>query len=171
MSKNQAYKASVRCPACGAETRPEVVEEAKLRGAAAPGCCCASAECGIPVQEADGATTAVTEQVLLDAIRGRAAAGKLEMAPSPLVESLAPYVARVLQGLGHPEAWVTDLSRVSDFACFLGVGDGAPSFESSDDLARRLSLDLGGVPVEGSDLITDVARRLLKLGGGADVLN
>ena len=45
---------------------------------------------------------------------------RVEFAPDEKVstEALAPYVDEVLSAVGHPEAWISDLSSVGDFAPF-----------------------------------------------------
>lgn len=48
-------------------------------------------------------------------IRKAAADGRIELAPTVLVDTLEPYVEQVLEALGHPEALVTDLSTIGDF--------------------------------------------------------
>ena len=41
---------------------------------------------------------------------------KLEFASQEQVNELKPFVSRLLQELGHPEAWVSDESTLEDFA-------------------------------------------------------
>ena len=36
-------------------------------------------------------------------------------APSNQIEELRPYVDKVLEVLGHPNAWVSDMSYITDF--------------------------------------------------------
>jgi hypothetical protein len=40
----------------------------------------------------------------------------IEFASQDAVLALWPHVDRVLQALGHPEAWMSDESQVADFA-------------------------------------------------------
>ncbi|HKU69184.1 MAG TPA: hypothetical protein VJP85_15535 [Candidatus Baltobacteraceae bacterium] len=71
---------------------------------------------------------------------------ELEFAPSLEVEDLAPQVERVLEALGHPEAWVSDESTVDDFG-----------FDDAELAAAAREL---GVAVQHDDYILDIARRL-----------
>ncbi|MDF0666035.1 MAG: hypothetical protein P0119_08155 [Nitrospira sp.] len=72
--------------------------------------------------------------------------GRIELAPTVLVETLEPYVERVLTALGHPEALVTDLSTIGDFAV--------------DDDERSAASVMLGVALSDADYIHEVAQRL-----------
>lgn len=48
-------------------------------------------------------------------IRQAVVDGRIELAPTVLVDTVESYVELVLNALGHPEALVTDLSTVGDF--------------------------------------------------------
>ncbi len=65
------------------------------------------------------------------------------------------YVQVVLEILGHPEAWVSDLSSVGDFVCFLDTK------KERNTRLRKFSKALG-FKVEEKDLIWEVAKRLQK---------
>jgi hypothetical protein len=41
---------------------------------------------------------------------------KVELAPQDKIIELRSYVMKVLEAIGHPEAWVSDLSSVWDFS-------------------------------------------------------
>ena len=73
------------------------------------------------------------------------------------VEGLWEETRMVLEALGHPEAFVTDLSAVSDFACSFGSNSLLAMARAA--LAKRASRRLG-VEVKGDDLIVDIARRV-----------
>lgn len=80
------------------------------------------------------------------------------------IEEFSSYVQVILEALGHPEAWVTDLSSVSDFlnrttTLVKGIGTIIPlekeSFEL-EELATKLGLD----QISPTELIWKIAERL-----------
>jgi hypothetical protein len=79
-------------------------------------------------------------------IRQAAADGRIELAPTVLVDALESYVELVLNALGHSEALVTDLSRIGD----LGL---------DDDERSAASVQLGLI-LSDDDYIYEIARRL-----------
>jgi hypothetical protein len=87
-----------------------------------------------------------------DRLRRAAYEGKLriEAAPQRDVAGLAPYMDRVLQAIGHPEAWVSDLSEVGDF----DVDD-----RGLADVSRKL----GGIDVRQDSRLADLAFALQDL--------
>jgi hypothetical protein len=91
-----------------------------------------------------------------------------EWAPSDQVESLRPYVNRVLEAVGYPAALVTDESMIGDFT----VGrqrDAEAEGLSDDEIDRLLDREIAligerlGLEVTGRDYVVDIARRLKKL--------
>jgi hypothetical protein len=83
-----------------------------------------------------------------------------EIAPQTLIDSLGPYVARVLEAIGHPEAMVTDESWVSDFRPL--PAKGATMAESRAEVhafCNEVSQKLG-FKVESQDTIYGLAARL-----------
>ena len=70
----------------------------------------------------------------------------IEFASQDAILALWPQVDRVLQAIGHPEAWVSDESQVGDF----GLDDAF-----LDEVAVEL-----GVPVDQEDHLYAVAYRL-----------
>ena len=82
---------------------------------------------------------------------------KIEVAEDSQVRELGREIGMVLKALGHPEALVTDLSAVSDFACSFGSNSLLAMARAA--LAKRASRRLG-VEVKVDDLIVDVARRV-----------
>ena len=74
---------------------------------------------------------------------------KIVFAPQDWVRTLKSEVDKVLEAVGHPEAWVSDESLVSDFG------------EPLDEISKKL-----GVSVERSDFIWQVAAKLAALGKG-----
>lgn len=78
---------------------------------------------------------------------------KIESAPKYKIEELQPYVDRVLEALGHPEAFVTDESIIGDFINVFS------SKEERYILASQLSAKLGLV-IETKDYIYKIAERL-----------
>jgi hypothetical protein len=71
---------------------------------------------------------------------------RFELAPTVLVDALAPYVERVLEALRQPEALVTDLSVIADF--------------SPDDGVRAAASAELGVSMKSGDYVYEVAQRL-----------
>ena len=69
-----------------------------------------------------------------------------------LVDSLAPYINKVLKAMGHPEALVTDESMVWDF---LNVFD---SREKNKQL-KRFNTKMG-FKVSADDFVWQVAEKL-----------
>lgn len=82
--------------------------------------------------------------------RGRFKGHTVELAPQHEVAALPDEIQRVLDALGHPEALVTDESRIGDFFDF-----GDPEPPDTRPIAAAL-----GVPVDARDFIVDVALRL-----------
>lgn len=81
--------------------------------------------------------------------RGPLKGMKVEMAPTSRIERLEPEVQRVLEALGHPEAWVTDESQVGDFY----------TREDGPELLTPVSAALG-LSLQFEDYIADVAEKL-----------
>jgi hypothetical protein len=79
-------------------------------------------------------------------IRHAAEDGRIELASTVLVDTLDSYVELVLNALGHPDALVTDLSRVGDFGL-----DADERFAASARL---------GVTLSDDDYIYEVAQLL-----------
>ena len=75
---------------------------------------------------------------------------KITYAKSTRIETLRPWVAKVLAAVGHPEAFVTDESMIGDFA--VCVADKA---KEADKVSKKL-----GVPVKAMSYVMDVANRL-----------
>lgn len=89
----------------------------------------------------------VDVEEVLDTMREVAPEGVvLEAAEDGQVEALGPYVQRVLDVVGFPTAWVSDLSCVGDFPV---------DEDDCQEFARTL-----GVPVALDDYLVEVARRL-----------
>lgn len=78
---------------------------------------------------------------------------KISLAPQTNIEKLWPEVERILEAVDHPEALVTDESRIGDFPV-----DG----EDAEEIAEEL-----GVPVSPGDYIIVVAQRLKDKENGA----
>jgi|RhiMetdeSRZDD1v2_1073273.scaffolds.fasta_scaffold3681592_2 hypothetical protein len=64
------------------------------------------------------------------------------------IEIFRPEIDDVLAALGHPEALVTDKSRLSDFE---------DARDAMDLVALRMRV---GVPLERDDLLVDIAARM-----------
>jgi len=99
---------------------------------------------------------------------------KIRHTPQVAVDDLAPYVAQVLDALGHPEALVTDDSFISDF---LEVGGephqwrrgglwsqepwqhraGNPEIKAANEARLQVMREKLGVPIERGDRIVAVA--------------
>lgn len=79
--------------------------------------------------------------------------GKMKIVPADRdnVLSLSPYIMKVLEALGHPEAWVSDLSTVWDFSPGDTNGD--------SEFIARASVKLG-FTINNKDYIIDLAQRL-----------
>jgi hypothetical protein len=79
-------------------------------------------------------------------IRQAAEDGRIELAPTVLVDTLEPYVEQVLKALKQLEALVTDLSMIGDF--------------SLDDDERTAASTRLGVVMMNTDYIYEVAQRV-----------
>jgi len=79
--------------------------------------------------------------------------GKMKIVPADRdnVLLLSPYIMKVLEALGHPEAWVSDLSTVWDFSPGDTKGD--------SEFIARASVKLG-FTINNKDYIIDLAQRL-----------
>ena len=75
---------------------------------------------------------------------------RYEWAPTERVRQYAAEIDRIVKALGHPEALVTDESRVSDFPIGRDAGD-----VSLIELRRRL-----GVRIHADDRLVDVVQRM-----------
>jgi hypothetical protein len=93
------------------------------------------------------------EEEALERAREAAKSGKFEMAPQVRIEALDFYVQKILDALGHPEAFVSDESQINDFS------DWGASKEDRDAWVLELS-DKLGLPVERKEFIPDVALKL-----------
>ena len=103
-------------------------------------------------------------------------AKSVEMADGAGCEALEPYVDRVLDVLGHPEAMVSDESRVSDFLDWTAWATEAwgprgrislqpdPAAKARNDERLRKMAEALRIPVGERDYIVDVARKLKVLG-------
>ncbi len=78
---------------------------------------------------------------------------QFESAPQDRITLYAAEVERILDAVGHAEAYVTDESRIEDLTDF-GRGDGLSATE-----AARLSAALG-IEVQSGSLIADLAESL-----------
>ena len=78
---------------------------------------------------------------------------KFESAAQDNIDKLQPYVDRILEALGHPEAFVTDESIVGDFINVFSTK------EERYVVAAQLSSKLGLV-IETKDYIYKIAERL-----------
>ncbi len=100
---------------------------------------------------------------------------RLELADQNAVHdpSLAPYVDRVLEALGHPDALATDESKIRDFLeSFEGPhrlrrrgGEwqsypGDPEIKARNDALLAGMAQQFGVPLERDDLVVAVAYRI-----------
>lgn len=103
----------------------------------------------------------------------------IEFAPTDAAERLGSYIERVLQAVGHPEAWVSDYSTVHDFMDVAGwpyrvrqglddeEGESFPAdpeaVAANEALLKKMQEELR-IPVAPEDTIVDLARRLRGLG-------
>ena len=86
-------------------------------------------------------------------LRKAVADGRVEFAPQDTILELRQWVDMVLDCVGHPEALVSDESRLSDFLPFLDEDEGKEEFE---DFKKRIGVEIK----EETDLIIDIARRV-----------
>jgi len=70
----------------------------------------------------------------------------MQMAPSNWIKAHQQSMARLLQAIDHPEAWVTDESCIGDFCL-------------SDHALQKASARLG-FQIKGADYIRDIAQCL-----------
>jgi hypothetical protein len=99
----------------------------------------------------------LTSEEALEKIKEAVKTGKFEHAPQDRVDALEPYIEKVLEALGHPEAFVTDESHISDFKDHF-----APKEEQETwlpNLSEKLGLSIGL-----RDPIVDVALQLKRKG-------
>jgi len=83
------------------------------------------------------------------------ASKKIEHAERDKIEDLDLYVQKVLEALGHPEAFVTDESMIWDFVPHLGSS--SPETQVFlDALGEKL-----GFKVDHQDYIWDLAKKLM----------
>ncbi len=82
---------------------------------------------------------------------------QFEHADQGLTQEYAEEIHIILVGLGHPEAFVTDLSSVSDFTCVFDSKD-----ERLADAQRRLGMisKKYGFEIQSADLLVDIARKM-----------
>lgn len=73
---------------------------------------------------------------------------KIEYAKSTRREILRPWVTRVLEAIGHPEAFVTDESKIGDFY-------NSWDTDKISELGKKL-----GVSVSMRDYVVNVANKL-----------
>jgi hypothetical protein len=100
---------------------------------------------------------------------------RIELADQNAVRdpSLAPYVARVLEAMGHPDALVTDESKIGDFLEWGGEPHrvrrrggpweqrpGDPEVKLRNDALLASVVRQLGVLVEFGDLVVAVAHRV-----------
>lgn len=91
----------------------------------------------------------MTKKTITDGpLKGRT----FECAPQQRVARLDAYVQRVLDALGHPEAFVTDQSTLGDFYRAADPDSDAKLARVAERLGLMLSFD---------DYIADVAERLM----------
>jgi len=77
---------------------------------------------------------------------------KIELAPQDEVDQLEPYIYKVLEALGHPEALVTDESYISDFLCIVD--------EKEADGELKIACDKLGFNFSKLDSVVDIARKV-----------
>ena len=104
---------------------------------------------------------------------------KIELAPRVATHDLDKYVQRVCDALGHPEAWTTDESKVSDF---LGIGEqpytsherrggrrvpgtskehpAIPGVGEENVAVLKRAQEVLGIPVRREDYLVSLARSL-----------
>ena len=148
-----------KCPACRGDVRQETVQEALERGAGDPGWRCEDLSC-IPVLEYDGQATEQARERLLGPIRASASGGEVRSAATDHVAALKPQVAMVLDALGHPEAWVTDESKVGDFRGLQSSDTSDREAEAETALWLSQVAFVLGTGVGMGDYIWQVAQRL-----------
>lgn len=77
----------------------------------------------------------------------------VEFASQDLTIALDPYIEKVLDAIGHPEAWVSDMSSIGDLR-----PDDCSYQEFVNDVAAKL-----GIGINKGDYIIDIAMRLKAL--------
>ena len=90
---------------------------------------------------------------------------RIVFAPQNSINALSPYVERVIEALGHPEAFVSDGSQVGDLLD-LDLenvdGDEVPDYSSEGREQLRRAINMLKLPMHPDDFIWKVARRLKK---------
>lgn len=89
---------------------------------------------------------------------------KIEFVSQDTIEVLKPYVDKVLEAVGHPEAWVSDESVIGHFAPFEAYKDKEGKqkvrwCEDTTDFLCDVSCQLG-FNVKEEDYIYALAERL-----------
>ena len=99
---------------------------------------------------------------------------RIEAAGERGTHALRPYVEKALAALGHPEAFVTDESLVSDFLDHVFVGE--PTWRETprgrrcsvkmviDPASLAEAVEKLGIPIVPYERVIDVALRLRSLG-------
>lgn len=101
----------------------------------------------------------LTEAELKEALeKVRKGEMKVEPAPQDMTVALGPYVEKVLEAVGHPEAWVSDMSSIGDFRPidFGGESKGDPYQDFVDKVSLKLAMK-----IEKGEGIVDIAMRLM----------
>ena len=91
--------------------------------------------------------------------------GSIVSAPRDDVEALEPYIDRILEALGHPEAYVTDESWVSDFMPMTaltprGTAQTPEQAAERERFVSELAQKLGVEPMAPQTPIVELAKRL-----------
>lgn len=86
---------------------------------------------------------------------------KITFAEQEEVELLRPYINRVLDAVGHPEAWVSDQSSIGDFRPI----DFSSDNQSGDEYQKFVNdvAAILGIGINKGDYIVDIAMRLKAL--------
>lgn len=82
--------------------------------------------------------------------------GEIKVHPAPQIQTkaLSVYVMRVLEAVGHPEAWVSDASSIGDFRPMFGKH--ADYQEFLDEVSLKLAMQ-----VKKGEGIVNIAMRLM----------
>lgn len=87
--------------------------------------------------------------------------GEMKIVPAPrkITKVIGPYIAKVLEAIGHPEAWVSDMSSIGDFAP-MNFGDEESEVDEYQEFVDKVSLKLN-MKVEKGEGVVDIAMRLM----------
>jgi len=90
----------------------------------------------------------------------------IKFASQVTVKELEPWITKILNTLGHPEAWVSDESKVVDFLEMSWPDDSEKEKEEVKENNKKLLAKMSkefGFEIKSSNYLTHIAFRLSTL--------